>query len=280
MRISESRIRQIIRQSLRDFILESTRSDRDALEREYFGRSKRSMSSLVQALLKTFVSGHQWPPDAAAMSDIQRRSGKDIKFLGAGVFRAVFSIGNDLVLKISLDSITDIELAEINTSANKMNKDDFTLGTDRELGHIFPRAYMHGPHFSWVVLERVKPVETDSQFILFFPSSLLPDPKTLSAEDQKVYSRVISGALNFKSRYFGDNKLLKSFPGFSLSWGSGDKTLGELREDLLDTSAAFAGFAKAINKYQIDSSELRFDNLGIGDDGRLVLLDSSIFPDR
>jgi len=263
-------------QLLRDLIRESLRSERDAAEREYFGRSRQSMDNLARTLLQAFsVYGDE--PDSDVMQDIRRKWGENIQFIGAGAFRVVFSIGNDLILKISLGDFGD---GGLEISGHQMNRDDFTLGTDREINHVFPRAYMHGPRFRWVVLERVKPLETESQIIPFFPSSLLPDPNSLDSAGKDVYARMITGALNFKSHHFGDGKPLGSFPGFRPSWGSSDATLGELRADLMVSSPAFEGLANALNRYNIDPNEIRPDNLGIGDDGRLVLLDSSIFPGR
>ena len=261
---------------IRFLIRENLRSEREEVERQYFGRSNRSMDNLAKTLLKAF-SVHGEEPDSDVMQKIQSRWGKNIQFLGAGAYRIVFSIGNDLVLKISLDGVGDEGLLH---SGHQMNQDDFTLGTDQEINHVFPRAYIHGPQFRWIVLERVKPLETESQFIPFFPSSLLPDPSSLDSAGKDAYAGLVGGALKFKSHYFEDDKRLGSFPGFRREWGSGDKTLGELRADLVDSSETFAGLANALNKYKIDPDEIRHDNLGIGDDGRLVLLDSSIFPER
>jgi hypothetical protein len=53
-------------QLLRDLIRESLRSERDAAEREYFGRDRRSMDNLAKTLLRAFsVYGDE--PDSAVM---------------------------------------------------------------------------------------------------------------------------------------------------------------------------------------------------------------------
>ena len=68
----------------------------------------------------------------------------------------------------------------------------------------------------------------------------------------------------------------------------GDATLEALGRDLLRRSAPFRGLVKLLTRYNVSLDEIisqygygvRDENLGLGSDGRLVLLDSSIFPGR
>jgi hypothetical protein len=57
----------------------------------------------------------------------------------------------------------------------------------------------------------------------------------------------------------------------------GPLTMRALRADLSRYSPAFRNLDRVIRKYGVVIDEIRADNLGIGSDGRLVLLDSSIF---
>jgi hypothetical protein len=287
MRISEGGIRRIIRQEI---ILEAARRLRASLvpgewdpelgdkeelqdlERQHFGGGESSLTALAQALFVLYWSAREEGKDPAAedIASAGRKHGFNVNFMGSGASRATFSIGSDLVMKVNVQSAW----------AARMNKDDYRLGIDTSLRQIAPRAYVHGGGFSgfdWVILERVRLITRGEQELpQFFKCSLLVDPGGLAARDKAPYWKLVLQALDPEIKdevragwYFEDLILPK---------GTDEPlTMGGLRADLSRYSPAFRNLDRVIRKYGVAIDEIREDNLGIGSDGRLVLLDSSIF---
>jgi len=286
MRISEGGIRRIIRQEI---ILEAARRLRASLvpgewdpargaaeelqdlERQHFGGEEDSLTALAQDLTELYRSTYGRPVDED-MAQAGRKHGFKVSFMGSGASRATFSIGSDLVMKVSTGPHAP--------GAARMNEDDYRLGVDTSLRQIAPRAYVHGGGFSgfdWVILERVRLIERGEQELpQFFKCSLLVDPGGLAARDKAPYWKLVLQALDplIKDEvrvgwYFEDLILPKGTDR--------PLTMGGLRADLSRYSPAFRNLDRVIRKYGVAMVEIREDNLGIGSDGRLVLLDSSIF---
>jgi hypothetical protein len=261
---------------LRALIREAIELNDEDVESSYFGVKESKLGQLADDLIAAFTEFGSEPSDET-MREIHKRWGPNIKFIGSGSYRFVFSISKDFVIKISLDGIGDTGLED---SGHEMNRLDFEIGNNAELKNIMPRAYEHAPDFKWVVLERVQPIESESRYLSFFRSRFLPNPHTLDEEGKEIYRGFIYAALQLRSPFFENNKLLRSIGNFGPKWEHGDVTLGELRKDFKDKSTAFFGLQEAIKRHKIDTNEIHADNLGIGSDGRLVLLDSSVFPNR
>lgn len=270
---------------LRNLIREMTDAESRDLEDKYFGISQESLDALSKALLEMFGRQGEWEysPNDPELVALRKRFRVPIEYVGGGSYRIVFSIGNDLVLKISTDSLGD---EPFDPPADQMNADDFALGTDPDIRNIVPRAYKHSDDWSWVLLERVEPLPRESDFLKFFRSELLPDPNSLGESGKESYETLIHALLDMKNYYNYrpldmTDTVLSYFRGGELAKATPDPSvpLLEIRKDLLRRSAVFRNLVIARKRYNIRSFEIRSDNLGIGSDGRLVLLDSSIFPD-
>jgi hypothetical protein len=262
MRISEDRIRRIIR---REIVLETMRrfraslvpgewdpelgdeEEQAALEKKYFGKDADALAALASDLPQAMF-GHPLPHE---LKKVGIKHGVKVAFLGRGAYRAAFSIGDDLVIKVINDA---------GIGAEEMNKADYRLGTDSEIGQIAPRAYVHGDNFSWVVLERVAEITEERKIIRFFKSSFALNPESLTESQVWTYFNLLRDAFYEKNKRDFDTP-----------------TVDKLSLELTKTSPLFRNFKRAIKKYNIVRYELRPDNFGIGSDGRLVLLDSSIF---
>lgn len=272
-------------QILRQLIREITDTESRSLEDKYFGISQESLDALSKALLEMFGRHGEWmySPGDPEVLELRKRFRVPVEYIGGGAFRIVFLIGNDLVIKISTDSLGE---EPWDPPANQMNQDDWTLGNDPDMRNIMPRAYKHAADWSWIVLERVEPLEREEDFFRFFRSSLLPDPLELSELGRERYVELIRVLLEMKNHaldrplemkdtvlsYFRSSELARETP-------DPEVPLLEIRKDLLRRSVAFRSLVIALKRYNIRVSEIRADNIGIGSDGRLVLLDSSIFPD-
>ena len=280
MIISKSRIKRIIRdeivlETIRRFpgklvpgVWDPARGDREEredLERQHFGGGESSLTALAQELfeLHRAHSGLRGPRDEDVTS-VGRKHGFKVTFMGAGASRATFSIGSDLVMKVG---------------TAWMNEDDYRLGVDTSLRQIAPRAYVHGgglSGFDWVVLERVSTIDHLRELPHFFKCSLLVDPGSLAARDKAPYWNLVRAALDPEVE--DEKKVGWPFENLILSKGTDQPlTMRTLRANLSRYSPAFRNLDRVIKKYGVATIEIREDNLGIGSDGRLVLLDSSIF---
>jgi hypothetical protein len=284
MRISEGGIRRIIREEI---ILEVTRrlqaslmpgewdpargaaEELQDLERQHFGGGEGSLTALAQDLTALRLVDERQGPRDEDVKSVGRKHGFKVSFMGAGASRATFSIGSDLVMKVAMRS----------EWASRMNKDDYRLGVDTSLRQIAPRAYVHGGGFSgydWVILERVRTVTDPQELPQFFKCSLLVDPDGLAAKDKDNYWWLVRRALDPDVK----DEVSVGWPFVNLILSKpvgGPLTMRALRADLSRYSPAFRNLDRVIRKYGVAMMEVREDNLGIGSDGRLVLLDSSIF---
>ena len=280
MKITQHQLRQIIREEL---LREASKADPRArrkvysdVEIEYFGFDMKGLANLAKSLhrLGDF-------PDEREINKIASKVGKPIEFLGSGSWRLAYAIGNDLVIKHAIVlTDEDVDASEVHVAENaaQMNKDDFIIGTDSAVDQVVPRAYLHAPDWSWVVLERVESLgDLDlDDLLIYFRSQYLPDPKTTKGSLLSGYFSIILGALSFKDPNFPDSLALKEIGSLGPNWEHGDVTLGVLRRDLQIKSQLFMGLTKALRKYNIAVNEIE-SNLGRRADGSIVLLDSSIF---
>ena len=189
---------------------------------------------------------------------------------GRGSFRAVFSCDKDFVIKID---------ASIDGSGKDMNKEDQQLGINKKYGDIFPRVYKYDPSYKWIVAEKVKEIKTEVYKInSYFPNLYLkPDVLPLVG-----HTRVLQLSFEYKiAQMQGDKKAMndclqgyekmKSFvatnPNVTL-----DMIVNEFNKLPIFYKIVSAAFEHGI---EIQDA-IRPGNMGIGNDKRLVILDSSI----
>lgn len=273
---------QVLRQLIREVVHDSSEEDAS----EYFGISQDSLNDLSKELFEMFSREGAWlfAPNDPEVVRLRKKFGVPVEYVADGSYRITFSIGNDLVLKISKDMQGNVSEGE--PEAGQMNQDDWTLGNDPSIMNIVPRAYKHATDWSWVLLERVEPLSREEDFFQNFRSDFLPGPDELSDADRADYLTLIHMLLEMKN-YKLDRPLEMRDTLKSYFLGSGivkkspdpDIPLLEIRRNLMRMSTAFKGLVLALKRYNIRISEINSDNLGVGADGRLVLLDSSIFPD-
>lgn len=277
--LAESLLRSLIRENLQD------------PEREHFGFTPEGIDALVGELLQYFKGEWTLAPVDLEIRQIQRKFGLPVEFIADGNYRITFGIGRDLVLKVSKDLISTEDAGGWGgESGHGMNLDDYKLGVDPALGGITPRAYLRARDGAWVVLERVAPLESTEQFLSFFRSPLLPPAGDL---DEEIGGQVVE-TLRIVLEILTGKQSGTERPDDPLEMHLGpdapqlDATLEALGRDLLRRSAPFRGLVKLLTRYNVSLDEIisqygygvQLQNLGLGSDGRLVLLDSSIFPGR
>jgi len=289
MNISEEQLRQIIREAIADVNIPETI---DTMEQRHFGINTQDIGSLVELyhdVEKDMITSN---PGEEFFQLMSKKFGMPITFIGSGAFRATLGIGDQFVVKLSL---------ALTKTYNEMNRADYTLGTDKSIGHIFPRAFLHAPDFSWVVLERVEHIADSNQLQSYFRSPILVEPPAqVDYNDPAALSNSIftsrlslikislgmlaSGKFDGKNMYgiLPDDILLKDIDFKKYvnviradAYNLDELTLGDIRWSLMQ-SPTYLKLFKAIKKYGIAASEIRSDNMGIAADGSLVMLDSSI----
>ena len=125
--------------------------EEEDLGKKHFGANSNDLTFLALDL-SSYISALRQGFNES-LEKIGGKYGFKISLLGSGAYRTAFSIGNDLIIKIS-NRLGGEDGA-------RMNREDYRLGTDPEIGGIFPRAYDKAPYgkgFNWVTLERVKEI--------------------------------------------------------------------------------------------------------------------------
>lgn len=241
------------------------------LETKYFGKDRMDLTRICKTLRLNFTQNNYH--DDYELQRFAKALGKnvglDINFMGAGAFRATYSIGKDLVMKISSNGYDQYTL--------EMNKNDYQLGTDPEIGNIFPRAYLRDHVYEWILLERVTPINKNYEAAKYFENSILGSVEQLNENEKNDYFNLVMLSLEDGKRgsfynLIHQSKLANRFPNKKEL-----PTADVLKNYMLRHSPTYRNLYKAIKKYNIDVSEIRFQNIGYGSDGRFVLLDSSIF---
>lgn len=140
---------------------ESNPEEEEDLGKKHFGANSNDLTFLALDL-SSYISALRQGFNES-LEKIGGKYGFKISLLGSGAYRTAFSIGNDLIIKIS-NRLGGEDGA-------RMNREDYRLGTDPEIGGIFPRAYDKDPYgkgFSWVTLERVKEISHRHELAHFF----------------------------------------------------------------------------------------------------------------
>lgn len=206
-----------------------------------------------------------------------QKLGLDIEYLGSGSSRYAISVNGEFVIKLAHgNSYMQIQ----------MNQDDYKLGTDSELGGIFPRVYKHGPQnqkwypdFYWIIMEKAIPLTDDKKIVSFFPTSYIQS-KDLDELEASCYKLLIAACAEKKDYIRAPSlkgELLKLLQKTNPSISS--INYEEIRKDFMTNSNNFRKVVTLFKKYpNLDVYEaLAKGNCGVGYDGRFVIIDSSIF---
>ena len=196
--------------------------------------------------------------------------------LGAGAFRTVYGFYDnpDVILKVARGAH--------GRSSFNMNKDDYELF--RKYPSISPRVYAHDDKdWAWVYLEDVEPavgafsgkyqvalLATFPKLIKYILQSELRS--RINPADADDLMLIIATAAAKLAR--GDRRLV----GVSLMFAIQNWVEDNEDEIIANADPAFLELSKAMVEFDIAPDEIREKNVGYGKDGKLILIDSSIFP--
>ena len=202
------------------------------------------------------------------------KKGKAVK-LGDGAFRTVYRFKDnpDVVLKYARGGYG---------SSLKMNKDDFQLFS--RYPTISPRVYAHDDDWAWVYMDYVEPAVEPfgdkyynavhdtfpklTKYIL--QSNLRRRVNTADADDLMLVISTAAAKLARQDRFLNTDS--KMYP--INNWAEDNGV-----EIIENGDPAFFELSKAMVEFSIAPEELRQNNLGYDKDGKLIIIDSSIFND-
>ena len=197
--------------------------------------------------------------------------------LGSGAFRTVYGFKDnpDVVLKVARGAH--------GRSSFKMNKDDYELF--RKYPSISPRVYAHDDKdWAWVYLEDVEPA------VGAFSNKYLD---AVRATFPKLTNYILQSDLKTRINPTNADDLMLVIATAAARLARGDRPLPAMdslmyavkwwtddNEDEIIANAdpAFLELSKAMVEFDIAPEEIREKNVGYGKDGKLILIDSSIFP--
>jgi hypothetical protein len=197
-------------------------------------------------------------------------SSNSLENSGRGSFRAVFSCDKDYVIKID---------ASIDGSGIEMNREDQQLGTNKKYGDIFPRVFMFDPRYKWIVAEKVREVDAPEEINKFFPNVLLRS----DLMNTHMYLVAIKIIMEYKvSQMKGNKQMMQHFSDTFDDYKQAGLTYNsyatiEKVVNKFNKNPTFFKIVSAIFEHGIEIQDaIQPGNMGIGYDGRLVILDSSI----
>ena len=196
-------------------------------------------------------------------------SSNSLENSGRGAFRAVFSCDKDFVIKID---------ASVDGSGKDMNREDQQLGTNKKYGDIFPRVFKFDPEYKWIVAEKVTPITDVESINDKFRTNLLRS----NTMNTNGYLYTVCGAIGYKvAQMKGKKNKMQDYvdkfesrkPYHAVnSYVTLEKIIKDFNKNPL-----FFKIVSAVFEHGIDVEDsIRPHNMGIGSDGRLVILDSSI----
>jgi len=200
-------------------------------------------------------------------SDVAKQTGGKALAIGCGKFRCGFDIGDEYIIKFDISP---------NGEAREQNMTDAKIGRNSEWNDIFPRSVVSSDDYRWVALERVR-VLTNKDMKEF--NSFFPNPKLKGhISDLYAYYSLIITALLFNS---GDVKLAQDEYSIleSKYWALQTKHTGltlEIVADGFTQHNPHDRIIRAIIEFGIRPEEIRTNNVGVGADGRFVIIDSSV----
>ena len=189
------------------------------------------------------------------------------KKIGGGSFRKVYEPAGDpeYVIKVVHD---------LDSDKLQMNKDDFD--TAKRYPFIFPKAYAHTDDFSWVVMEKTRPITWPSQMQKVLDQSFPKEQEALlKVADELQFNPV--------DPFHVMKMIMASFRADRPINEVESKATAEARAQLLQqvlppvAGRAYQELSKAMHEFEIDKFELDKGNIGFDKGGNFKIIDSSVF---
>jgi hypothetical protein len=189
------------------------------------------------------------------------------KKIGGGSFRKVYEpVGDpDHVIKVIHDP---------DYYKRRMNEDDFN--TAKRYPFIFPKAYAHAPDFSWVVMEKARPITWPSQMQKVLDQSFPKEQEALLKVADKLEFNPADPfhVMKMIMASFRDDRPINEVESRATA-----EDRAQLLQQVLPPVAgkAYQELSKAMHEFEIDKYELGKGNIGHDEDYNFKIIDSSVF---
>lgn len=252
-------------------------------EEQFFGSDIVAIAiDLLDKVRELVYDGYDfYQSGKLAADEISDLHGKQIRMLGHGSWRMGFLVDDKFVVKLNYRD---------SKSGRGMNKDDLKLGHLGDIGDLFPKVYQHDKDYDWIIMEKATPIKRWDQILRFFPNRLLPNYDSMNgkfsfmnlfeialqykvAELQDDDNIIDNLEFEYNSKDYGINRFLDLFKEKNPSL----KNQPPLKLVVSNFEyPLFLSLAKLVAEFGIQGNEIRPGNTGIGEDGRFLLIDSSI----
>jgi len=273
-------------------------------ESKYFKNLPQIAEQISKAFDKFLIELEDSYGRKPVITDIQKNMPKFVQYvvadtggmaqyIGHGKFRCVFDIGDDYIIKFDITS---------NRAAKEQNMTDAQLGKSTEYADLFPRAAIGGDDYRWVALEKASPFKSfdASTFNSFFPNDVLDSWMQVPI----IKARMVTFSFVYNS---GNKERALELYSSLYSWiksnkpqivdmlldpldeyfeaVAGEEPSDEGISDKISFREIAHGFGQhtlydkvmsAIQKLGIRPEEIRLDNTALSNDGRFIIVDSSI----
>lgn len=246
-------------------------------EEKFFGSDIRSIAMDLLDKVREYEEAYKYIGSSGrlAAEEVSNQFGKDIKFLGYGSWRAAFSVDN-FVIKLNYQD---------SDSGREMNQDDINFGRMGEFSTLFPKVYMSDPNNDWIVMEKATPIKDWDQIMQYFPNKILGDYN--STKSQFSYYSLFMICLDYKVLEMKGSDV--SLRRLNMEYEKDDYSdlFREKNPNITKVPPLkvvvsnfeyplFLLLVKLIVEFNVAIYEIRPGNTGIGEDGRFLLIDSSI----
>lgn len=287
MKITESKLRQIIREAIRAISSQIPVQDSNYPQEEEddYGteesieepniKEKHFGFSLEVLGEKITKASELWDPKNPEIYRtlplsrfiVETVNDPKFKFLGEGSFRMAFSYGDDYIVKVASPGYYFKQ-------ALKMNKEDAMLGRMPKYSYLFPKVYEADASYRWIIMEKCSVINNEKEFVEFFPNPDVDPSVPGLLTRMSLFTYVLSYCVYREMGNTRDMKGAASYLDYLIK-----HELEVNFEQLIQSYEKLTLFNKIVDfcaEFGVLPREIRVGNTGISSDGRFVIIDSSV----
>lgn len=286
MKITESKLRRIIREAIRaissqipvqdsnypqeeedDYGTEESIEEPN-IEEKHFGFSLEALGEKITKAFELYSANsviyREWTQSEFISKIV---NDPKFKFLGEGSFRMAFSYGDDYIIKAAMPGYYFKQ-------ALKMNKEDAMLGRMPKYSYLFPKVYEADESYRWIIMEKCSVINNEKEFVEFFPNPDVDPSVPGLLTRMSLFTYVLSYCVYREMGNTRDMKGAASYLDYLIK-----HELEVNFEQLIQSYEKLTLFNKIVDfcaEFGVLPREIRVGNTGISSDGRFVIIDSSV----
>lgn len=286
MKITESKLRRIIREAIRaissqipvqdsnypqeeedDYGTEESIKEPN-IEEKHFGFSLEALGEKITKAFELYSANsviyREWTQSEFISKIV---NDPKFKFLGEGSFRMAFSYGDDYIIKAAMPGYYFKQ-------ALKMNKEDAMLGRMPKYSYLFPKVYEADESYRWIIMEKCSVINNEKEFVEFFPNPDVDPSVPGLLTRMSLFTYVLSYCVYREMGNTRDMKGAASYLDYLIK-----HELEVNFEQLIQSYEKLTLFNKIVDfcaEFGVLPREIRVGNTGISSDGRFVIIDSSV----